>query len=277
MSKSRHWVFTCNNYTSEHLELLRGLECRYICWQPERGLEGTPHLQGLVSFPNPRALGGVRLLLRGCHCEPMRGTFEQARAYCSKEESRDTDSGSFEERGDPPICAGVPGGRSDLQRIGEIVSTGGGARQCFDEDPGSFIRYHRGIEAAIRLIQEPRDFKTEVYWYCGPTGTGKTRAAQSEAPTAYWKNCADLWWDGYVGQSDVILDDYRCDFCKFSYLLRLFDRYPLIVQYKGGTVQFRAKRIFVTAPFRPDTMWENRSAEDLGQLGRRITDIKQFS
>ena len=215
--------------------------------------------------------------MRGCHLEPMRGTFEQARAYCSKEESRDPEA-DFElfERGDKPTNAGVPGGRSDLQDIGAIISSGGGSRQVFDADPGGFIKFHRGIEAAVRLLQEPRDFKTDVYWYCGPTGSGKTRAAQSEAPDAYWKNCSDLWWDGYCGQSDVILDDYRCDFCKFSYLLRLFDRYPLIVQYKGGTVHFRAKRIFVTSPLRPDSMWDKRTPEDLAQLGRRITEIKQF-
>ena len=277
MSKSRHWCFTLNNYTDETIILLNELRCNYITYQPERGASGTAHLQGFVSFANPRALGGVRSLCPGWHVEAMRGTAEQAIAYCHKDDSRDADAGfGIYERGDKPLSAGLPGGRSDLQRIGELVRDGKRGREIFDSDPGAYIRFHRGISAAVQLVSPCREFKTVVHWYYGPTGTGKSRAACAEAPGAYWKSASDSWWDGYEGHDDVIVDDYRPDFCKFSHLLRLFDRYPLRLQVKGGTVEFVAKRIFITAPKRPDEIWENRSEEDIGQLLRRIEVIKLF-
>lgn len=74
----------------------------------------------------------------------------------------------------------------------------------------------------------------------------------------------------------MIIDDYRCDFCKFSYLLRLFDRYPLMLNVKGSFIQFNAKLIIVTAPQPPDVMWGHRTTEDVGQLMRRITEVRNF-
>jgi hypothetical protein len=85
------------------------------------------------------------------------------------------------------------------------------------------------------------------------------------------------WWDGYVGQPYVIIDDYRPDLCTFSNLLQLFDRYPMRVEFKGGSCQFVAKYIFVTAPKSPRDMWCNRVEEDINQLMRRITLVRDFN
>lgn len=120
-----------------------------------------------------------------------------------------------------------------------------------------------------------------VYWFCGPTGTGKSRKAyelthDGEGKSAYFKSAEHLWWDGYDGVSDVIIDDYRCDFCKFSYLLRLLDRYPVQLNVKGSMIYLRAKLIIITAPQAPDVMWSHRTSEDLAQLTRRITEVRHF-
>jgi hypothetical protein len=45
---------------------------------------------------------------------------------------------------------------------------------------------------------------------------------------------------------------------------------------KGTFIHFRAKLIIVTAPQAPDVMWSHRTAEDLGQLMRRITEVRNF-
>lgn len=36
-----------------------------------------------------------------------------------------------------------------------------------------------------------------------------------------------LWFDGYCGQEVVVFDDFRPWWCRFDYLLRLLDRYPM--------------------------------------------------
>lgn len=139
--------------------------------------------------------------------------------------------------------------------------------------------YTRGVSAyaALRARRRTPDEAPVVYWCWGPTGSGKTRWCYEESPDAYWKNCSHKWWDGYDGRSDVILDDYRPDFCKFHELLNLLDRYPYQVEVKGGTLNFSAKRIFITCPKAPADIWSSRTDEDIAQLLRRVTHIKDFS
>lgn len=275
-SKFRHWVFTWNNYPEDWQEILRRGNVTYICAQGEIGASGTRHLQGVISFPSPRTASGVRRLAPGWHVENMRGTIEQAVAYCSKEETRDPDFGEPFEFGVRPLSAGTAGGRSDLKAIAAVVQSGGTITDVAAAYPVGVILFSRGIERLIGLQQRPRDFSTEVFWFYGPTGTGKTRAACAADPAAYWKSPTSQWWCGYEGHEAVIIDDYRTDFCKFNVLLRLFDRYPMQVEVKGGAREFRAKRIYITTPKSPTETWNLRSDEDLGQLTRRIKEVRHF-
>ena len=112
-----------------------------------------------------------------------------------------------------------------------------------------------------------------MYWFYGPTGSGKSRCAEEMFPNAYWAMSTGKWWEGYDGQEVVIINDYRKDFCKFHELLNLLDRYPYRVECKGGSRQFTSKTIVITTPLSPEETWENRTSEDLGQLLRRIDNI----
>lgn len=87
---------------------------------------------------------------------------------------------------------------------------------------------------------------------------------------------SNKWWEGYDGHDDVIIDDYRRDFCKFRVLLHLLDHYPMRVECKGGSRQFRAKRLFITSPKSPTETWAGRTDEDLYQLTRRIDVIEHI-
>jgi hypothetical protein len=49
------------------------------------------------------------------------------------------------------------------------------------------------------------------------------------------------------------------------------------VEAKGSSVEFVAKRIFITCPKNPTDMWLSRSEEDMAQLTRRITEVKHFA
>ena len=284
--RHRAFCFTCPNYNETNRECLASLErdgiARYICYQGERAPStDTPHLQGYIVLANPRTFDGTRELLGPrFHLEVARGTTEQNVEYCSKSESRDTQCGfGFVEHGDRESVIGTGSGsgtRTDLAVVAKRLRDGETEAEIAEDHPASYIMYTRGIRAFAQLHLPRRSAKSIVHWYWGPTGTGKTRLASEESPDAYWKSAAHHWWDGYDGVSDVIIDDYRASFCQFNELLRLLDRYPYQVQCKGSTVQFNAKRIFITTPKDPRETWQSRTSEDIAQLERRIEIVKFF-
>lgn len=283
MSRARSWCFTWNNYPETAVATLReqvNVASSYLAFQPERGEAGTPHLQGVVVFANARSLSSMRSLFgdAGVHFERMRGTIDQAVDYCSKEESRDLNAGfAFTELGIKPAGRGL---RTDIEAVADMVKEGKRMRDIADEHPDTFIKFHKGIAALAAVRAPERAGPPSVHWYWGPTGTGKTRAVHAAAAESqsvlYTKMSDNKWWDGYESEEWVLIDDYRRDFCTFSQLLRLLDRYPMRVEYKGGSMQFAATHIYITSPKDPSTTWEGRTEEELGQLLRRITEVKYF-
>lgn len=169
------------------------------------------------------------------------------------------------------------GNRSDLAAVAIAVKEGKSDQEIAEDFAGDFIRYHKGITNLRGLYAKPRRWKTRVFWWYGPTGTGKSLEADQRFPEAYWKMGCNKWWDGYTGQSAVIIDDFRRDLCTFAELLRLLDRYPMRVEYKGGSCQFAAEDIIITTPYHPRKTWAGRTAEDIMQLLRRIDEVRVFA
>lgn len=276
MSRSRSICITLNNYTEEEVKKLQEFcenECTYYVYQRERGENGTPHIQGYLHIRNQRTLAAWKKCLGPrYHIEFARGSALDSRVYCTKEETR--------EPGTEPSEGGrIPaqGTRSDLESVAALVRTGQSDARIAEEHPGDFIRYARGIER-LRSVYEPRrTWKTEVYWWYGPTGTGKTRKAFEQFPDAYWKMGGNRWWDGYAGDAHVIVDDYRRDLAPFNEILRMLDRYPYRVECKGGSHQFLARVLVITTPKDPRETWAGRVQEDLLQLFRRIDEVREFS
>jgi len=293
MSRSRNWVFTLNNYTdADRARIGESLatQAQYVCYQPERGEAGTPHLQGCVVFKNPRELGGVkRLISSRVHLEIMRGTVAESVTYCSKEETRDATAGfGFTEHGEKPDGPGQ-GARTDLATIGKRLREGTPLAVIAEAYPSDYIRYHNGIKALQSIVQcKPRVRNADgtwpalrVFWFYGSAGSGKTRAvydAVGEAPL-YVKPPGNRWFDGYCGQPNVLLDDLRGDWWTFGYLLTVLDIYPMQVEVKGGYVQWCPSTIYITCPRRPEDMYAGQEAHREGsmlQLTRRITEIRLY-
>lgn len=270
-SKTRNYCFTLNNPTVLEIELIKNYEVKYQCHQEEIGAEGTRHLQGYVQFTNPVGLQGARRFSLRAHFERARGTPLQCIEYCSKPES--AVPGTFWETGTRPTGQGA---RSDLAAVVAAVKSGASNAQVVEDFGEQFVKFHRGLQTLRYVISAKRDFKTTVKWWHGSTGSGKSRAAFDENPDAYWKDPCNKWWDGYDGEECVVIDDYRRDFCTFSALLRLFDRYPLRLESKGGTISFLARTLIITTPKSPTMTWEGRSDEDIEQLTRRIDEVKEF-
>jgi hypothetical protein len=143
---------------------------------------------------------------------------------------------------------------------------------------GSYLRFGKMVEVIRRELTPARSWKTIIYVFYGLPGTGKTRLAAHMSIAPYWKMPHNEWWDGYdpAENEDIIWDDWRPSQQPFTFMLNLCDRYPLLVNIKGTTSQFTAKRIFITSPRNPLEAYRGVTDENLYQLQRRTENISHF-
>lgn len=107
-----------------------------------------------------------------------------------------------------------------------------------------------------------------VFW--GSSGTGKSRRAWHEAGMgAYVKDPLTKFWDGYQGQENVVIDEFRGGI-SIGHLLRWLDRYPVNVEVKGAAVALKAKCIWITSNLPPQDWYKDLDAETLQALLRRL-------
>ncbi len=119
-----------------------------------------------------------------------------------------------------------------------------------------------------------------VRWFWGPPGSGKTRAVyadiERDGGDAWSKNGGGKWFQGYDGHDILILDDIRSDWFPLTFLLKLIDRYPMMVENKGGSRQMKATTVYVTSVMHPRDLY-NLAHEPVQQLLRRIYTTTQFT
>lgn len=262
MAKARAYCFTINNYSGEDeqnvLELANS--SKYIICGREMGEGGTPHLQGYVYFSSPISFTSMKKKLPRAHIEQSKGTPQDNKKYCSKQ------SDILIEQGEIP----KQGARTDIERTIEQLEGGENMRAVVKT--ARSMQSIKVAEVYLKYHEEPRTWKPEVRWYYGSTGSGKTRAAREWlGDDVYTALDSIKWFEGYDKHESVLIDDFRKDFCKFHQLLKLLDRYEYRVETKGGSRQFLAKKIAVTAPYPPDEIYNTR--EDVKQLLRRIDEI----
>lgn len=256
----RNFCFTLNNYTEEEITHLgNGKWWKYLTYGKETGEGGTPHLQGYCELHKRTRFNTIKQYLPRAHIEPRRGTQSQAILYCHKEDKQPFEEGEKCEQGQ----------RTDLDGVRQNALEGG-MRLV------TTIHNYQQICVAQKFLtynEEPRDWKPEIWWIWGETGTGKSKFAREicQDLDTYVKNTPTKWWDGYDGQEAVIIDDFRQEWFEFTYMLALLDRYEFKVEYKGGSRQFKPKLIVVTCCYSPDDCYN--TIENIDQLIRRLDHV----
>lgn len=252
-------VFTLNNYTENDMIQLNEWDYKYLIYGKEIGKTNkTPHLQGYIEFNNRKYFSTLKAFNPNIHWEKRLGSQLQAINYCKKE-------GNYVEYGDKK----VQGKRNDISYYKELALKEG-MKKVVEE--GNFQEI-RTCELYLKYKEEERNFKPEVIWIHGESGSGKSLKA-SEEKDAYWKDKSQ-WWDGYDKHNTIIMDDFRSSDMKFDYLLRLLDRYPMRVQVKGSSRQMLSKKIIITSIYSPEEIYShyaqyNNNREPINQLLRRI-------
>lgn len=268
MSKSRSYAFTLNNPTDEEYEEIKTLKYKYIIIGDETAPDtGTHHYQGYINFSSPISFNTIKKKIPRAHIEPAKGSPLQNYEYCSKQQIK------YEDGTRPQ-----PGQRKDIDQIKEYVQETPNANMADIIDNyntnNQTIKY---AETLLKYKEKGRTTKPKVLWYYGDTGTGKTKSAVEEHPNAYIKDNEHKWFEGYDAHETIIIDDMRYDTFKYNHLLRILDRYANRLECKGGSRQNLAHTIIITSPYSPQEMYENKITENIGQLLRRIDEIKIFT
>lgn len=266
-------------------ELLNRFEawklCSYTIFQWECcPTTGKTHVQGYSEFTK-----GVRWTTfknkidKTAHVEARRGTAQQAADYCRKEESRlegtsPTDMGTSN---------GGQGKRTDLHNAASMICDGRSLRDVALEDPVCFVRHHRGLRALQTTLRtEKRTWKPTVVILYGPPGTGKTRSVYDthgfdnvyEVPTP--RSGSEVWFDGYQGHEIILVDDFY-GWLRWSFLLKMIDRYPHDLPIKGGFTPNLAKFIYFTSNQSPTEWYKYNDKIIWEALERRVDNIKHIS
>lgn len=257
----RNWCFTINNWSEEDVAEIEKCDFKYCIYGKEIGKEGTHHLQGYIEFTKVYKMGTIKKLLTRAHLEQRKGTKEQARDYCKKENN-------FTELGE----WGQQGKRTDLDKI-RTIALEEGMRNVTSIGTMQQINV---AKAFLTYNEEPRNWETEVIWLWGKTGTGKSRLAREicNMDDCFTKNENSKWWDGYDAHEYVIIDDFRDSWWSLTEMLSLLDRYEKKVEIKGGTRQFKPKKIIVTSCMSPANCYRN-VGEEIQQLMRRVTEVTE--
>lgn len=104
-------------------------------------------------------------------------------------------------------------------------------------------------------------------WLVGPPGTGKTHRVRNCYPMAFVKS-QSKWWDGYEGQTVVVLDDLDSD-CLGHYLKIWADKWSCNGEIKGGTIPLLHKYFVVTSNFQVEELFKEATMQDA--IRRRFT------
>nr|WPR18787.1 MAG: hypothetical protein [Skomarfal virus 56] len=263
--------FTLNNPT----ELIDFPDfVRYAVYQKEKVT--TAHYQGYIELKDKKSLAALKKWLPTAHFEPRRGTRDQARDYCMKEDSRlegPWEHGTWETNS---------GARTDIATVKDAIYAGSTKRAIFDEFPDIAAKYPRFIDqclnfalqdkavlvhdiqprpwqasllASLELTPDPR----QVLWFTDSTGgSGKTHLARYlvDSKGAFYcrgGKAADIAY-AYQYQPVVIFDYTRDheDFVNYSMLEQFKDGMVSSSKYESTLKRCNCPHVIVFSNFEPD-------------------------
>lgn len=273
MAKSRNWCFTINNPNEEDFDY--PTNCKLLVANREIGVSGTPHYQGYVEFNTSVALSHLRNWNGRGHFEVRKGSKYDAIRYCIKDFLADDNSpawgfdltlealegfglrtmGINKDQNLTTLMNSLAAVKtSKLTQLKLLLDEGSSDKDLAAYDFDTWCRSYRALAQYRLMMVTPRNWEMDVTVIYGPTGTGKSRYCNEEYPECYWKQ-RGKWWDNYAHQDTVVLDEFY-GWLQWDVLLRLCDRYPLLIETKGGQIQFASKKIIFTSNTQPDDWYK---------------------
>lgn len=224
------------------------------------GLQGTLHWQLFAAFEKKVRLSTVKSIIGNGHWEPSRS--EAAEEYVWKEDTAVAGT-RFE--------LGKKKPNRNTEEFWESVWDNAKTSQLTSIPPDVRVRCYKTLKQIEKDYMKPQGMERKVVVLYGPTGSGKShRAWEHCGLDAYPKSSTTIYWDGYQGQENVVMDEFRGKI-GIEHLLTWFDKYPVCVQSKFGGCVLNAKKIFVTSNIHPNEWFPDLDEVTKQALLRRLT------
>jgi len=250
----RHAAITWNNYQDVEWEKILTqavdkLNINYLIFGREVAPKtGTPHLQGYVQFEKKKYFTSIIKYLPGCHITPVLGSSQDNVTYCNKSDNNPIEWG---------ILRSIARGRAKQAADWNILlqhAEAGDLDYIRENHPREYLIYFRTFKQIAVENLKPQAIVRSCFWLWGKPRVGKSRYCHAKWPGAYWKN-ANKWWDGYKGESAVVLDDLGTNHLS-EHLKRWADRYKIIAEVKTSATALAYDTFVVTSNFHPDELFQ---------------------
>jgi len=225
--------------------------------------------RALILFLIIRLTGAKKIPgLARAHFEKRAGTEAQASDYCKKD-------GDYQEVGIRNEKGA--GSRQDVQAFQLMLKAGRNDLELMDADFSKFSRFIKTVDRYRTYVPPVRTTELKVALFVGKPGTGKTRAAYAIFPDLYATPIGkDLWLDGYLGQPNVLIDDFSGQM-RLTDLLRFLDVYPIQVPKKGSFAWWCPSNIIITTNVHPKNWYKYEDRTDSAlALRRRFHAVFDF-
>ena len=255
---------------------------------------------------------GITASIRGAFCDHSPyATYEELVEYCSKSEDQVRWPGhggripsmptpvTWAANGRNPVeVAGETGQghRSDLSDLRDEVVQRNRPYHELIVDPhygpvtAKSLQWTKEMCAEVqrkRSLHNTAPIKVIVYW--GTSGSAKTRRVWHESnlkhgsvEQLYPSALSSMFWNGYVGQKDILLDEItpgvlrKAGLC-VSTFLRLLDRRQFRMEIKNSVTYRECETIYCTSNHNPVDWFEGIDSENLIGLLRRISVNEEFT
>lgn len=278
--EAKRWCFTINNPNDEDIMMLLGTdsdgaqacyaEIEYLVMQEERGHgEETTHWQGFLILKKKHRLPWLKRMINArAHFEVARGTPQQCRDYCTKEDTR-VPGGVFKEFGRLPERKAVKKKDERFQDACEVLDTIKNTFRPLKELEAKallqpcFVSAYKELTADILGPYRP---KLSIITLIGPPGTGKSWIINFVWPEH--GRCImgnnGVWFQNPLAK--VMVFEEFCGQIQLQRMLQFLDPYPLALEVKGGMRPALYETVIITSNTTPDKWYKG---DEAGTPGKR--------
>lgn len=248
----RWWLCTWNNYPEENwFDILKASGAKYGRGQKEKGESGTPHIQFVLFFPDPKSFAKAKSTLPpAVHITGKAGAAKKdICAYVWKQETAIPNS-RFEWGESQTIT------QKSQEKYDEALQLAKDGN-VLEAEAEILVKHLMNLMRLEAIYLKPlRTDACRGVWFYGKPGCGKSHAARELAGLDMYIKGQNKWFDGYRGEGSILLDDF--DSASLGHLLKLWaDRWECMGEIKGGTVALRHRYLIITSNYLPGDkrMW----------------------